>query len=106
MHLYVTCNTRLPLRVHTHTHARAHTLTHAHTRARPPALQMVYLDATPDYSHVPMSACRIKTVFPQAKIIMIMKVCVHCCTVGVYVWRVYETDNLIVRVCVWVCVPH
>lgn len=36
-------------------------------------LDSTYLDATPDYMHVPSAACRIASVFPKAKLVVMIK---------------------------------
>ena len=32
-----------------------------------------YLDATPDYIHIPSAPCRIAAAFPNAKLIVLLK---------------------------------
>lgn len=36
-------------------------------------LDSTYLDATPDYMHIPSAACRIASVFPKAKLVVMIK---------------------------------
>ena len=39
----------------------------------PTNASLTFLDGTPDYMHIPSSACRIATAFPEARIVVLLR---------------------------------
>ncbi len=42
-------------------------------RSDPLNQTLTFLDGTPDYMHIPSAACRIRSAFPKARLIMLLR---------------------------------
>ena len=47
---------------------------HLHACRDPANASLTFLDGTPDYMHIPSSACRIAAAFPDARIVVLLRV--------------------------------
>jgi hypothetical protein len=46
---------------------------HPFTPLDPDLRAKVYLDGTPDYMQIPAAACRIRSLFPNARLLVLLK---------------------------------